>query len=136
MRFQPSLLKKVSAPEAAYSILAVENVVRASILGQNSIRGGLRLMPATRFLATRAIANASQNRNSDDLKLDFAAAARRQDALIVISHRLHLVDGRSAVPSAACRIADQTAATSASSVASAPIETRTIQRPSRTAGVR
>src|SRR5262249_22700370 len=38
--------------------------------------------------------------------------------------------------SVACRIACQTAATSSRSVAIAPMETRTIQRPSTTAGVR
>jgi hypothetical protein len=37
---------------------------------------------ATCLLATRAIANASQNRSADDLKLDFTAAARGRDALI------------------------------------------------------
>jgi hypothetical protein len=33
-------------------------------------------------LATRAIANASHDWGTDDLKLDFTAAARRRDALI------------------------------------------------------
>ncbi len=45
-------------------------------------------------------------------------------------------DVRLSAPSAAASIAAQTASTSAASVASAPMDTRAIQRPSRIAGVR
>src|SRR5262249_51625482 len=79
---QPSLLKKVAALDAAYSILAIENVVCAAILGQNRTGAGHRLIPATCLLATRAITNASQNWSPDDLELYFAAATRNRGALI------------------------------------------------------
>ena len=51
-RFQPPLLEKVPAPDAAHSILAIENVVCAAILSQNRIDAGRRLVPATCLLAT------------------------------------------------------------------------------------
>jgi hypothetical protein len=136
IRFQPSLVKKVSALDAANSILAVENVVRAAILGQDGVSARRSVMPAACLLATRAIANASQDGSPVDLKLDFAAAAWRQGALIRHFASPSICDAAPHAAPAACCIAAQTAATSASSVASAPIDTRAIQRPSRTAGVR
>ena len=124
-----------------------------------------RRILALRLLATRAIANGAQNWRPDDLKRDLTAAARRQDALVrhfgspsiyarTRARDLSCATGRQSYggaalrgrpgrggtarhsASAASRIAVHTAATSACSVASAPIDTRAIQRPSSTAGVR
>src|SRR5262249_47816691 len=81
-RLRPSLLKEVPALDAAYSILAIENVVRAAILGQDRIDAGHCLMPSTCLLAAGAITNASQNWSPDNLELYFAAAARRRGELI------------------------------------------------------
>jgi hypothetical protein len=72
----------VPALDAAYSILAIENVVCAAILGQDRVDAGHRRRPATCLLATRAITNASQDWSPDDLEFYFAAAARCQGALI------------------------------------------------------
>src|ERR1700742_4688519 len=75
-RFQPSLLKKIRALDAAHAILAIENVVCAAILGQNRIDAGRCLIPATCLLAARAITNASKNWSPNDLKLYLATATR------------------------------------------------------------
>jgi hypothetical protein len=72
----------VPALNAAYAILAIENVVCAAILGQDRVDAGHRLRPATCLLATRAIANASQDGSPDDLEFHFAAAARCRGGLI------------------------------------------------------
>jgi hypothetical protein len=79
---QPPFLKKVSALDAAHSILPIENIVCAAILGQNRSDARHRLMQPTCLLTARAITNASQNRRPDDFKLYFAATATCRDALI------------------------------------------------------
>src|SRR6185312_1205933 len=77
-----SLLEKVSTLDAADAILAIEDVVRAAILGQNGVGAGHRLMLTTRLLATPAITDASQDRSADDLELHFATATKRRGALV------------------------------------------------------
>jgi hypothetical protein len=84
----------------------------------------------------------SRGREAPDVPLDCFAVARRTTG--VSQRPTARNDGGAYVPdraadkspSATPLIAAQTASTSAASVASAPMETRAIQRPSTTAGVR
>src|SRR5580704_1233124 len=50
--FQPSLLKKLRSLDAAHPILAVQDVVRTAIFGQDGIGAGPFLMTTTCCLAT------------------------------------------------------------------------------------
>jgi hypothetical protein len=70
------------ALDAAYAILAIEDVVCTAVVSQSSVGAGHCLMPPTCLLATRAITNASQDWSSADLERYLAAATRCRDALI------------------------------------------------------